>query len=67
MGGGGKSRCHCRGAVASPNTTNPSNGNRIMVEGVGWTEGAGGGSVVTFGAPVEGNRSLKAVVAGARR
>ena len=28
--------------------------------------GGGGGSVVTFGAPVEGNRSLKAVVAGAR-
>jgi hypothetical protein len=29
--------------------------------------GGRGGSVVTFGAPVEGNRSLKAVVAGARR
>jgi hypothetical protein len=29
--------------------------------------GGGGGSVVTFGAPVEGNRSPKAAVAGARR
>ena len=45
---------------------NPSNGNRSVVEGVGW-RGVGGGSVVTFGAPVEGNRSPKAVVAGARR
>jgi hypothetical protein len=27
--------------LLQPNTTNPSNGNRIMVEGVGWTEGAG--------------------------
>jgi hypothetical protein len=30
-------------------------------------DGGGGGGVVTFGAPVERNQSLKAVVAGARR